>query len=103
MTKKKYYVSMASSEISQIQFGNNDDFTIYANDDEIRVLRAKMDQMHNADISSFWRAHIPIMSYHHDKPNDDYDAGITEAFQMIHDLGDDQTKSNLKSMGILKD
>src|SRR5690625_6893396 len=76
MERKKYFVSVASGEISQVQFGNNDDFTIYATDAEVKDLRAKMDVMHNAEIKSFWRAHVPIMPYHHDKANDQYNAGI---------------------------
>ena len=101
MERKKYFVSVASGEISQVQFGNNDDFTIYATDAEVRDLRAKMNVMHNAEIKSFWRAHVPIMPYHHDKANDQYNAGIQEAFQMIYHLGDEQTKSDMKDMGIL--
>lgn len=101
MERKKYFVSVASGEISQVQYGNNDDFTIYATDSEVRDLRAKMDVMQNADFKSFWRAHVPIMPYHKDKANDQYNAGIQEAFQMIYDLGVDQTKADIKSMGVL--
>lgn len=101
MEKKKYYVSVASGEISQIPYQNNDDFTIYATDSEVRMLRAKMQNMHAASVRGFWRAHVPIVPYHHDQPNDDYDEGLTEAFQMIYDLGDDDTKSHIKTMGVL--
>lgn len=101
MERKKYFVSVASGEISQVQFGNNDDFTIYATDAEVRDLRAKMNVMHNAEIKSFWRAHVPIMPYHHDKANDQYNAGIQEAFHLIYQLGDEQTRSDIKNMGVL--
>lgn len=101
MERKKYFVSVASGEISQVQFGNNDDFTIYANETEVRDLRAKMEVMHNAEIKSFWRAHVPIIPYHKDKANDQYNAGIEEAFQLIYQLGDEQTQSNIKDMGVL--
>ncbi len=101
MDRKKYFVSVASGEISQVQFGNNDDFTIYATDSEVRDLRSKMDVMQAAEFKSFWRAHVPIMPYHNDQANDQYNAGIQEAFQLIYQLGDEQTKSNLKSMGVL--
>lgn len=101
MERKKYFVSVASGEISQVQFGNNDDFTIFATDSEVRDLRAKMDVMQEADFKSFWRAHVPIMSYHNDKANDQYNVGIQEAFQMIYELGDEQTKSDIKDMEVL--
>lgn len=103
MEKKKYYVSVASSEISQIPFGNNADFIIHATVDEVRILRAKMDNMHDAEMGSFWRAHVPIMPYHHDQANDDYDREITNVFEMIYNLGDEETQKHINSMGILAD
>lgn len=103
MTKEKYYVSIASSEISQVRYGNNDGYTIYATDEEVRLLRAKMDNMHEADRGTYWRAHIPFMSYHHDQTNDHYDSQLSDAFQMIHDLGNEEARTHIVSMGILGD
>lgn len=101
MEKKKYYVSISSREISQIKYANNDEFIVYATEDEIQQLRSKMDDMYDADQKSFWRAHVPIMPYHHDQSNDAYDAGMTEAFQMMYDLGDERTKEHITDLGIL--
>lgn len=101
MERKKYYVSIASTEISQIPYHNNDDFIIYATDHEVRMLREKMNNMYDANLGAFWRAHVPIVPYHNDQPNDDYDKGITEAFQMIYDLGDEKTKAHIETMGVL--
>ncbi|HLR62718.1 MAG TPA: hydrolase [Lentibacillus sp.] len=103
MMKNKYYVNLGSQEISRIKYDNNDEFIIYATDDEIRILRGKLDGMHDSDMRAFFRAHVPIMPYHNDKPNDDYDAGVTEAFQMIYDLGDKETKQHIEDIGILTD
>lgn len=103
MERKKYFVSIAAGEISQIQFGNNDDFTIHATNEEIRELRGKMDMMQDADFKSYWRAHIPIKPYHNNEANHEYDAGIQEAFQIIYYLGDEQTKQDIESMGILEE
>lgn len=103
MQKKTYYVSVATHEISQIPYGNNADFKIEATSDDVRILRAKLDNMHNADRGSFWRAHVPIMLYHNDEANDTYDTEITGVFQMLYDLGDEQAQSHIESMGILSD
>lgn len=103
MNRKKYYVSLQSREISQIKYGNNADFTIYATDEEIRMLRAKLDNMYEAEVGTFWRAHVPFIPYHKDSSNDDYDRGITEAFQMIYDLGDEEAKHHIEDMGVLGD
>ncbi|HEX6594479.1 MAG TPA: hydrolase [Bacillota bacterium] len=102
MERKKYYVNLGAQQITQTNFENTNVFTIYANADEVRLLRAKMDQMDRANIESFFRAHIPILAYHHDRPNDDYDEQMTEALQMIYELGDDQTKKHIKDIGVLE-
>lgn len=103
MDKQKYYVNIGNGEISQMRYGNNDDYVIYANTEEISLLRGKMENMHNASFDSFIRAHIPIVPYHNDKANDSYDANLTEAFRMLYQLGDEQTKTHIESIGILSD
>lgn len=101
MEKKKYYVSLQSLEISQIEHGNNNDFTIYATDGEVKELRATFNKMYDANIGTYWRAHIPIVPYHHDTANDNYDAAITDAFQMLYELGDEKTKEFIDDSEVL--
>ncbi|HLS10469.1 hydrolase [Lentibacillus sp.] len=101
--KNKYYINLGSQEISRIKYDNNDAYIIYATEDEVQTLRSKLDGMHDSDFRAFFRAHVPIMPYHNDKPNDDYDGGITEAFQMIYDLGDAETKKHIDDIGVLTD
>lgn len=101
MQKKKYYINVGSGEISQLEYDNNKDFVIYATEDDARLLRAKMDNMDHASFRSFFRAHIPIWAYHNDKANDDYDANMAEAFHLIHQFGDEQTRAHIESMDVL--
>ncbi|MGJ9457457.1 hydrolase [Oceanobacillus sp. CF4.6] len=103
MEKGKYYVNIGTGEISQNRYQNNDDYIIYASSEDIALLRATMENMHGASVDSFIRAHVPIVPYHNDKANDEYDVNITEAFRMLHQLGDEQTRSHIESMGILSD
>ncbi|WP_449355579.1 hydrolase [Virgibacillus natechei] len=103
MEKRKYYVNIGAGEISQIKYDKNEEFVIHATADEVSLLRSKLENMHDASFNSFLRAHVPIMPYHNDKPNDDYDSNITETFQMLYDCGDERAKSHIKEMGILKD
>ncbi|WP_010647283.1 hypothetical protein [Oceanobacillus massiliensis] len=103
MEKEKYYVNIGTGEISQMRYQNNDDYVVYASTEEIALLRAKMENMHGASFDSFVRSHILAIPYHVDQPNDDYDANMNEAFQMLYALGDEQTKNHIESMGILPD
>ncbi|WP_404453779.1 hydrolase [Virgibacillus necropolis] len=103
MEKKKFYVNMGTQEVSQIKYGNNQDFIIHATEEEVILLREKLNDMDQANTRAFFRAHVPIMSYHNDKSNDDYDGGMTGAYQMLYDLGDEEAKEHIESMGILSD
>ncbi|MGM8211938.1 hydrolase [Virgibacillus sp. W0430] len=101
--KEKYYVSLASREISRSRYHNNDDFTIYATEDEIEQLRSKLDAMYHADFNAYWRAHVPFMHYHNDKANEAYDGQVTQVFQMLYELGDEKTKEYIAETGVLGD
>lgn len=103
MEKEKYFINIGTGEISQNRYQNNDDYVIYASSEDITLLRATLENMHGASFDSFIRAHIPIMPYHNDKANDEYDANMIEAFRMVYQLGDEQAKSHIESMGILSD
>lgn len=100
MEKKKFYVNLGSQEISQIKYHNNDEYAIYATAEEVILLRQIFDEMQTADGWAFVRAHVPFIPYHKDKSNDNYDSGMMEALQFIHDLGDDTTKTHIESLGI---
>lgn len=103
MERKKYFVSLQSREISQTIVGNNADFTIYATDDEVRMLRKKMDNIYDAEVDTYWRAHVPIMPYHKDASNERYDQSLTEVFKMIYTLGDEQAKQFVSESEVLRD
>lgn len=76
-------------------------YIIYANDEEIKKVRSELENMHDASLRSFVRAHVPIMPYHHDSQNDAYDAGLNDLFHLLHELGDEQTKEHIDSLDIL--
>jgi hypothetical protein len=99
--KKTYYVSVGSAEISQSATSSPWEFKIEATDDEIIRLREYFDQNYSTDWQSFWRAHVPFMEYHHDRQNDAYDRTMTNVYKMIYDLGDEEAKKHIESMGIL--
>jgi hypothetical protein len=99
--KKTYYVAVAHGEITKSATDSPWDFKIEATDDEIIALREYFTTNHNADWSSFWRAHVPYLEYHHDKVNDVYDDSMKKAYGMIYQLGDEEARKHIESMGIL--
>lgn len=102
MSRNTYFIDIASREISQIPFQNNTSFKINATNDEVQLLRDKMNGIDHGDNLSFGRAHVPIYPYHHDKGNDMYDDNMIQAYQLMYELGDALTQSHIESMGIIK-
>jgi len=103
MERQKYFISVGEGEISKIPYHNNDHFVIFANEEEIGLLRSKFENLHESSFDSFLRAHVPFIPYHNDEENDMYDNNLTETYQMLYDLGDEKTKKHVQSMGILSD
>lgn len=100
--KNTYYIGLANGEISRSSTDSPWNFKIEATDEEITNLRNLFDSNYDTEWAGFWRAHIPIMEYHHDKTNDNYDEHLLKVYKMIYDLGDEEAKKHIDSMGILK-
>ncbi|MBN8250768.1 hydrolase [Priestia flexa] len=99
--KKTYYVSLGSGEISQVSTASEWNFKISATDLEVEQLRERLDQRYSDDWQGFFRAHIPYLEYHHDRQNDAYDDMNTQLYQMLYELGDENAKAHIRTMGIL--
>lgn len=100
--KKYYYINIGSGEISQSSTDSTWNYKIEATDDEIKELRELFNQNYSTEWQSFWRAHIPFKEYHHDKENDAYDETVEKVYQMIYELGDQEAKEHIETMGIFK-
>ncbi|UOQ94201.1 hydrolase [Halobacillus shinanisalinarum] len=103
MEKNQYYVNIGTREISINHDGNNDEFMINADREELLLLREVFNEMYNSDTRAFFRSHVPFEEYHKDSSNDEYDEGMMRAFQMLYDLGDEKTRQHISGMGVLKD
>lgn len=101
--KKTYYITVGTGEISQSSTDSAWNFKIEATDDEITILREYFDQNYSTEWKNFFRAHVPFLEYHHDKENDAYDETVIKVYQMIYELGDQEAKDHIHSMGILGD
>lgn len=99
--RNKYHINISTGAITQDNSDQNAAYTIYANGQEIKEIRNELEKMHDASNASFVRAHIPIMLYHNDPQNDAYDAGLKTLFQLLYELGDEETKQHIQSLDIL--
>lgn len=103
MERKTYYISLGEGNISQVRTANSWDYQIQATDEEITRLRELFDQNYSSDWQGFWRAHIPYIEYHFDRPNDGYDTGLQQVYKMLYELGDEETKAHIKNEGLMDD
>ncbi|KHF28739.1 hypothetical protein LR68_02492 [Anoxybacillus sp. BCO1] len=94
--KKTYYVSVARGEISQVKTASPWEFRIEATDEEIIQLREYFDEMYSSDWQSFWRAHVPYVQYHYDRPNDGYDHAIKKVYESFMSLEMKKRDNKLK-------
>ncbi|MFX3623732.1 MAG: hydrolase [Ectobacillus sp.] len=101
MDRKTYYISIGDGGISQVKTANTYSFAIQATDEEILKLRELFDGAYVEDIRSFWRSHVPFVEYHHDKANHRYDEKLQQAYKMIYELGDEETRELIGEMGII--
>ena len=99
--KKTYYIDLGSGEISQSSTASPWSFRIQANDEEIILLREYFDQNYSTEWQNFFRAHVPYVQYHYDRENDAYDETMKKIYGMIYELGDEEARQHIESMGIL--
>lgn len=101
MSKKTYYVDLASGEISQSRSASSWNYQIVADDEEILQLRRLFDRANGANLLSFVRAHVPYIQYHYDRENDRYDQSLVKIYEMLYKLGNEEAKEHIESLGIL--
>lgn len=94
---------MANGEISRSATSSPWNFRIEATDDEITLLRELFDQNYSTEIQNFFRAHVPYIQYHYDRENDAYDKTLKKVYGIIYELGDEEARQYIESLGILSD
>ena len=100
--KQKFYVNIQHQVISEVRYSDHD-FIVHATTEEAQNLRSLLDSIYQAEIGTFWRSHVPFVPYHRDRSNEQYDRSLTDLFQMIYQLGDEQAKNYVLESGVLSD
>lgn len=96
--KTAYYIQLANGEIMRTSTASPWNFRIYATDAEIIQLRELFDANYAVEWEGFFRAHVPYVQYHFDRPNDRYDDNLKKVYEMIYELGDEEAKTHIKDM-----
>src|SRR5699024_12005985 len=102
MEKETYYVNLQKREITKIDEDKKHGLTIYAAPDEVSSLRSMFSRIDFAEHSTFFRSHIPIMSYNNDPGNEHYDNTLKEVANLLYDLGYVETKGYIEESVIME-
>ena len=100
--KQTYYVSIQSGETLERPAEPEGQFKIVAVDDEVNELRRFLNENYGADLKSFLESHVPFKQFHTSETNPEYDSTLKQAYGMIYQLGDQETKRQIESMGVLE-
>lgn len=103
LQKQSYYVTVGTGEVMNEPTLSEWEFEILALPEEIIQLKTLFEEIDQEAWTGFWRAHVPIVSYHHDATNDRYDDHLQHIYQWIYDHGTDETRQHIASMHILSD
>lgn len=101
--KQTYYISIGKGEIFSTPNVSPWQFKISATDQEIKQLRSIFNDNDENSVGDYIRSHIPIMQYHNDPTNDRYDQNLVQIYRLLYELGDQEAKEHIESMGILDD
>lgn len=102
MEKKTYYVSVQAGTVVTSIDDSSFEFVIQATDKEIQKLEELFEALDDAEDETFTRGMIPAIPYHQDEENDTYDASLRRVYELIHQLGNEQTRRTIEGMGVLK-
>lgn len=101
--RQTYYISIGAGEIFSAPNVSPWQFKINATEQEIGKLRQIFNANYNNSMIDFARAHVPFVEYHNDSSNDRYDENLIQVYQLIYQLGDQEAKDHIDSIGILED
>lgn len=100
-TKKTYYISVGDGLITELSTVSPWNFKIEATDEEIIQLRHYFDQVYSSDWKGFYRAQLPFIEYHYDSENDEVDNANKRIYEMLYELGDEQTREHIRTQGLM--
>jgi hypothetical protein len=97
-----YFIDISSGDIvPHAEEAKSVSYQIQATPEEVNHLKTLLEKNYNDEMSTFTRAHIPFREYHKDPENAQYDHSMKEVYEMIFKLGTEETRKNIKEIGVL--
>jgi hypothetical protein len=102
MDKKTYYVTVDGTiHEEQLLDDAPYDYAIEASDEEIQALQSLFDETYDHDWHTFVEAHLPYKTEKRQQASLEVDENVREIYKMIYQLGTEETKQSIASLGLL--
>ncbi|WP_433945313.1 hypothetical protein [Paenibacillus sp. SN-8-1] len=98
--KTRYYVSVTHHLIQDVQ-NESAEYEVYLDDEELGLLRDKLDDLSKEDEYTLKRAPVPYKSADKDEATDSYNDKLIDVYEYLHQIGDEKTRRAIESLGVL--
>lgn len=102
MEKKTYYVVPQTKEILEAPVEHLPEYEIEANIEEVEEIRELLKAIYDNDFETYIDAHFWLIEESHND-NDRYDQAFFTLYNKLYELGTDETKQKIKSLGFIKE
>lgn len=100
MTPQTYYVSISSGTIES-QSSRTAQLAVQATEEELEILRRKLEHEEKITESTSLRAAIPYKSAERDPAQEAYSDDLLDLYAYIYRLGTPRTREHIEAMNIL--
>jgi hypothetical protein len=102
MDKQTYYVTVDGTIHTEKKVDDAPyDFEIQATEEEINNLQDLFQRTYNNEWDTYVQSHLPFRTEERQKESLDVDQNIKEIYTAIYQMGSEETKRSIKSLGII--
>lgn len=103
MEKRKYYVGVASGQITQQPESTHWEYEIEASDEEIARLRDLFENANRQNMGVAYVALHPVEGRKEERDFRAYSQTLQEVYRMIYELGNDEAREHIVQNKIIED
>lgn len=98
--KQLYYVSLETQTINEVPIPDGYSYEIFATPDEIKQIRLLFKTLENLSKDALKHLAVPFNEYSVDEDRESYSDYLLEIYELLYQLGTEQTKQNIEETGI---
>lgn len=100
--RKSYFVSLEKAHISEVSVPDSTEYEILATEDELKQLEQLFNQKEDHEKKAVEFLAKPFNEWGADDERDAYDTKLIDIYNLIYQLGTNETKEKINKMGLRK-